>query len=98
VRWPNHTVSHVADVANSLYVQTMQTALALAIPVVVVVGFVGVVVSLAQTILGIQDQNLSFGPKIMAVVVIIAAGASSAVTLLVQLLMAAIAALPHLRS
>jgi len=87
----------MADVANSLYVQTMQTALVLAIPVVVVVGFVGVVVSLAQTVLGIQDQNLSFGPKIMAVAVIVAAGASPALTLLVQLLMAAIAALPHLR-
>jgi len=88
----------MADVANSLYIQTMQTALVLAIPVVVVVGFVGVVVSFAQTILGIQDQNLSFGPKIMAVAVILAAGASPAVTLLAQLLIAAIAALPHLRS
>jgi len=88
----------MADVANSLYIQTMQTALVLAIPVVVVVGFVGVVVSFAQTILGIQDQNLSFGPKIMAVAVILAAGASPAVTLLAQLLITAIAALPHLRS
>ncbi|HXN08295.1 MAG TPA: flagellar biosynthetic protein FliQ [Candidatus Acidoferrales bacterium] len=72
------------------------TALALAIPVVIVVGCVGVVVSLAQTIVGIQDQNLSFGPKIVALAVILAAGASSAVTLLDHLLLAAIAALPHL--
>ena len=86
----------MADVANSLYIQTMQTALALAIPVVIVVGCVGVVVSLAQTIVGIQDQNLSFGPKIVALAVILAAGASPAVTLLVHLLLAAIAALPHL--
>jgi flagellar biosynthesis protein FliQ len=86
----------MADVANSLYIQTMQTALALAIPVVIVVGCVGVVVSLAQTIVGIQDQNLSFGPKIVALAVILAAGASSAVTLLDHLLLAAIAALPHL--
>jgi flagellar biosynthesis protein FliQ len=86
----------MADVANSLYIQTMQTALALVIPVVVVVGFVGVVVSLAQTVVGIQDQNLSFGPKIVALAVILAAGASPAVTLLAHLLLAAIAALPHL--
>jgi flagellar biosynthesis protein FliQ len=86
----------MADVANSLYIQTMQTALALAIPVVVVVGCVGVVVSLAQTIVGIQDQNLSFGPKIVALAVMLAAGASPAITLLDRLLVAAIAALPHL--
>jgi flagellar biosynthesis protein FliQ len=86
----------MADVANSLYIQTMQTALALAIPVVVVVGCVGIVVSLAQTIVGIQDQNLSFGPKIVALAVMLAAGASPAIALLDRLLVASIAALPHL--
>lgn len=86
----------MTDVANSLFSQTMETALALAIPVVVVVGAVGVVVSLAQTVVGIQDQNLSFGPKIVALAVILSAGASPAITLLVHLLLAAIAALPHL--
>jgi len=86
----------MTDVATSLYIQTMQTALALVIPVVVVVGFVGIVVSLVQTVVGIQDQNLSFGPKIVALAAILAAGASPAVTLLVHLLLAAIAALPHL--
>jgi flagellar biosynthesis protein FliQ len=86
----------MTDVANSLYIQTMQTALALVIPVVVVVGLVGVFVSLAQTVVGIQDQNLSFGPKIVALAMILVAGASPAVALLVHLLLAAIAALPHL--
>ena len=86
----------MTDVANSLYIQTMQTALALVIPVVVVVGLVGVFVSLAQTVVGIQDQNLSFGPKIVALAMILAAGASPAVALLAHLLRAAIAALPHL--
>jgi len=86
----------MTDVASSLYIQTVQTALALAIPVVVAVGCVGVVVSLAQTLVGIQDQNLSFGPKIAVVAAMLAIGASPALTLLERLLLAAVAALPHL--
>ena len=86
----------MTDVANSLYIQTMQTALALALPVVVAVGCVGVVVSLAQTLVGIQDQNVSFGPKISAVALMLVIGASPAVALLERLLLAAIASLPRL--
>ena len=74
----------------------MQTALALAILVVATVGFVGVIVSLAQTLVGIQDQNLSFGPKIAALALMLAVGASPAITALARLLISAIAAVPHL--
>jgi flagellar biosynthesis protein FliQ len=86
----------VADVAYSLYIQTMQTSLTLAIPVVAVIGCVGVIVSLAQTIVGIQDQNISFGPKIVALAAMIAFGGSAAFVLLARLLLAVIAALPRL--
>jgi flagellar biosynthesis protein FliQ len=74
----------------------MQTALALAMPVVVTVGCVGVIVSLAQTLVGIQDQNLSFGPKIAALALMLAVGAAPAVTALARLLLSAIAAVPRL--
>jgi flagellar biosynthesis protein FliQ len=86
----------VADVAYSLYIQTMQTSLTLAIPVVAVIGCVGVIVSLAQTIVGIQDQNISFGPKIVALAAMIAFWGSAAFVLLARLLLAVIAALPRL--
>lgn len=90
------TGNALADIAYSLYFQTMQTSLALSIPVVAVIGCVGVIVSLAQTLVGIQDQNISFGPKIVALAVMIAAGGSAAMMLLARLLLAVIAALPRL--
>jgi flagellar biosynthesis protein FliQ len=86
----------LSDIAYSLFMQTMQTALALAIPVVFAVGCVGVIVSLAQTLVGIQDQNVSFGPKIAALAMILAVGAAPALAALAHLLLSAIAAVPRL--
>ncbi len=50
-----------------LYGLALQTALVLALPVVAAVAVLGVAVALVQTVVGIQDQNVSFGPKIIAV-------------------------------
>jgi flagellar biosynthesis protein FliQ len=88
----------MTDIANLLYVQTLEATIAVAMPIVVVVGCVGVLTSLAQTLVGIQDQNLSFGPKLAAVAAMLAVGAAPALTMLVRLLETAIAALPHLAS
>ena len=79
-----------------LYFHTMQIALTLVVPVVVAIAVIGVVVSVAQTVVGIQDQNLSFGPKITIVALLLVVAGPAAIALLAQLLLSAIAALPHL--
>ena len=45
-------------------------ALLLVAPVVIVSLVVGLVISIAQTVTSIQEQTLSFAPRIVAVVVI----------------------------
>ncbi|MDQ6767706.1 MAG: flagellar biosynthetic protein FliQ [Candidatus Eremiobacteraeota bacterium] len=86
----------MTDLAMELYALTMQTALMLAMPVVAAVACVGIVVSLLQTVVGIQDQNISFGPKIAVVALLLALGGLPALALLAHLLVRAIAALPRL--
>jgi flagellar biosynthesis protein FliQ len=86
----------MSDITALLYAQTLEATIAVALPIVVVVGSVGVLTSLVQTLVGIQDQNLSFGPKLAAVAAMLAVGTAPALTMLVRLLETAIAALPHL--
>lgn len=49
----------------------LATALLLVAPVVVVSLVVGLLISIGQTVTSIQEQTLSFAPRIVAVVVII---------------------------
>ncbi len=84
------------DMAMQLYGLAMQTALVLALPVTAAVAGVGVVVSLAQTVVGIQDQNISFGPKLAVAALTVIAGGPAALGLLEHLLELAAASLPHL--
>jgi flagellar biosynthesis protein FliQ len=79
-----------------LYVIAMQTTLTLAIPVVAAIAATGVVVSLLQSAIGVQDQNISFGPKIGVVAVLLAAAGVPALLMLVRLLTLALATLPRL--
>lgn len=79
-----------------LYLYALETAAMLVLPVMALIGLVGVVVGLAQTITGIADQNLSFGPKIAAVMLLAAIAGPSALALLVALVRASIQTLPHL--
>lgn len=79
-----------------LYVLALETAAVLALPVVSIVAIVGVIVGLAQTVTGISDQNLSFGPKLFAVMAACVWGGSTAFAVLAALLRAALSALPHL--
>jgi flagellar biosynthesis protein FliQ len=84
------------DLLMRLYGLAMQTALTLSIPVVAAIACIGVIVSFAQTVVGIQDQNISFGPKIAAGALILAIGGPAAMAVLAQLLRSAIESLPRL--
>lgn len=79
-----------------LYGQALQTAMILVLPVLGLVTFIGAVTALAQTVVGISDQNLSFLPKIVALAMLIGAGGLPGLMLLEALLRAAISTLPRL--
>jgi flagellar biosynthesis protein FliQ len=83
-------------VAMELYGMAMRTALALSLPVVGLVAIIGVLVAMIQTVVGISDQNISFGPKLAAVAVVLFVGGMPALGILVALLRAAILTLPRL--
>ena len=82
--------------ALSLFTAALKTALELALPIVGVVAGVGVLIGVAQTVVQVQDQNVSFAPKLVAVALVVAAGGSTALGLLRQLFDTAIAALVHI--
>jgi flagellar biosynthetic protein FliQ len=83
-------------VALSLFVAALKSAAVLSLPVVCVVAAVGIMVGVVQTVVSVQDQNVSFAPKLAAVALLIAAGGPPAFTILRNLLATAIAALPHI--
>jgi flagellar biosynthetic protein FliQ len=78
-----------------LFMRALLTTALLALPLVGLTAAAGVAVGLLQTILGIQDQNLSFGPKIAALAGALALGGMTALGLIEALLVAAAAALPR---
>jgi flagellar biosynthesis protein FliQ len=80
----------------SLYVRALEVALLLALPVVSLVTLVGIVVGLVQAVVQIQDQNVSFAPKLVVVALLLAAGGAFAMGLLRQLFVAVLAASPDL--
>lgn len=57
--------------AISIGREMMILALLLSTPIVVVSLVVGLIISIAQTVTSIQEQTLSFAPRIVAVVAII---------------------------
>lgn len=79
-----------------LYLLALETAAFLAFPVVGLIGAIGIVVGIVQAITGISDQNLSFGPKIMAVAGACAWGGPMAFSVMVTLLRSVMHALPQL--
>ena len=58
------------DMANAIDIgrELMMTALILVSPVVAVSLIVGLVISIGQTVTSIQEQTLTFAPRIIAVV------------------------------
>ena len=99
--WPARSLprsgeGQTLDTVFELYVIAMQTTLTVAIPVVAAIAATGIVVGLFQSAIGVQDQNISFGPKIGVVAVLLATAGVPALSILVHLLTLAIATLPRL--
>ena len=61
------------EVADAITIgrSLLSTALLLVAPIVIVSLVVGVLISIAQTITSIQEQTLTFAPRIVAVVGVI---------------------------
>ncbi len=83
-------------IVSSLFREALATALALALPVVVSVAVVGVVIGVLQTIVQVQDQNVSFAPKLAVVALLTMVAGPAALASLDSLLTDIIAALPRL--
>lgn len=86
----------VPPVVLMLFVKALLTALLLTLPAVALVAVVGVVVGLLQTVFQVQDSNVSFFPKLVAVACLAASAGLPALALLRDLIIVAIRSLPHL--
>lgn len=65
-------VEIVVDIAKD----TLYTVIVVSLPVLLVSLIVGLIVSIFQTVTSIQEQTLTFVPKIIAVFIVIAVGGS----------------------
>jgi flagellar biosynthetic protein FliQ len=86
----------MTDMLTGLYVRALETAAAIALPAIAAVTVVGVVVGIAQSLTGVNDQNVSFGPKLVVVWLLVALGAPTALALLVAFAASVLTALPQL--
>ena len=59
------------DTVVSLVTETMEVGLKLALPVLLVGLIIGLVISVFQAVTQIQEQTLSFIPKVLGLVVVI---------------------------
>jgi len=82
--------------SQSLFIAAMQTAALIAMPAVALVACIGIAVGIVQTIVQVQDQNISFFPKLTAVAWAAAVFGPAALGMLVDLFDAAAHALPAL--
>jgi flagellar biosynthetic protein FliQ len=62
------------DVVISLATQAMSLALKISIPLLGVGLIVGVLISIIQAVASIQEQTLSFIPKVLAMAVVLVVG------------------------
>lgn len=85
-----------AVAAQALFAAAMRTAALLAVPVVSVVACIGVAVGIVQTVVQVQDSNISFLPKLVAVGAMTAALGPAALALLIALFDDIVRALPSL--
>jgi flagellar biosynthetic protein FliQ len=86
----------MSTVAQSLFVAAMQAAALIAMPVVALVGSIGIAVGIVQTVVQVQDQNVSFFPKLAAVAWAAAVFGPAAFAVLVDLFEVVAHALPAL--
>jgi flagellar biosynthetic protein FliQ len=83
-------------VVQSLFVNAMQVAALIAMPAVALVACVGIAVGIVQTVVQIQDQNVSFFPKLAAIAAAAAVLGPAALAVLVDLFDVVARALPAL--
>ncbi len=79
-----------------LFVAALHVALVLAVPLVATVALIGIAVGVLQTVVQVQDQNVSFLPKLVAVAALLTIAGAAGLGLLVRLMTDAIAALPRM--
>jgi flagellar biosynthesis protein FliQ len=96
VHWPLRIGNWMSANLTDLYLLALEIAAIVALPVIAVVAVVGIVVGLVQSITGVSDQNLSFGPKVAAVALMAILGSAPALALLEMLARQTIRALPYL--
>ena len=84
------------SIAISLMTESLNTAALIALPVVIAVALVGVVIGILQTVVQVQDQNVAFAPKLMAVALIISFAGPAALAIIRTLFITAIRTLPEL--
>jgi flagellar biosynthetic protein FliQ len=84
------------ETAVRLFVMALEVALLLAVPLVAVVALVGIVIGVLQTVVQVQDQNVSFLPKLMAIAAVLSLGGATGLSLLARLMVNALAALPKM--
>ncbi len=89
-------MTQAAAAAQELFAAAMRTAALLALPAVATVAAIGVAVGLLQTIVQVQDQNVSFLPKLVAVALMAAVLGGVALAALVALFDEVAFALPSL--
>jgi flagellar biosynthetic protein FliQ len=82
--------------ALSIFHEALRTAVMLMLPVVGAVALVGIVIGIIQTIVQVQDQNVSFAPKIAVVAVLALVAGPVGLAALQALLADAVALLPRL--
>jgi flagellar biosynthetic protein FliQ len=63
-----------SDVVVSLATQAMSLALKVSLPLLLVGLVVGVIISILQAVTSIQEQTLSFIPKVLAMAVVLVVG------------------------
>jgi len=83
-------------IAQSLFVAAMQTAALLVMPAVALVACVGIAVGIVQTVVQIQDQNISFFPKLAVIAAAATVLGPAALAVLVELFEIVARALPAL--
>ena len=74
------TLHDIFDVANNM----LFTMLLLSLPTLLTALFVGVGISLVQTVTGVQEMTLTFVPKLIMVVVVIAMTLSWSSTVMME--------------
>jgi flagellar biosynthetic protein FliQ len=86
----------VEHVAVHLMARALQTTLWLTVPLVGAVAIVGVVTGAIQTVVQVQDQNISFLPKLLVVALLVSVAGVAALAMLIRLFEIGAASVPRL--